>query len=84
MGRPIKQTYIGEQVIILDDLDFGWTPDEIETIKQMYDDGATLDEMARRRKNRWNNLDLAADETALLIMHLARTGKVKPRKGGIV
>lgn len=60
-----------ELVIILDDLDFSWTKEEMREAIKMYKAGAKIDLMAKvlRPKDKLCN---AIDEVALLIMHLAR------------
>jgi hypothetical protein len=65
-----------ELVIALDDLDFSWYPKEITFVQQTWKQGLHIAEIAKK-------LDRDQDEVAALIMHLARRGKIKLRKGGV-
>ena len=75
------------QVIVLDDLDFSWTIEEIEKVRELWKKGINIVDIAQRVRKK--NTDFyrkeqdAINETALLIMHLDRKGQIKPRKGGI-
>ena len=69
-------------VIILDDLDFSWTKLEVAKAILMWRNGYSLGEMAKQLRP-YDGVKNAIDEVALLIMHLARQGKVGPREGGI-
>ena len=84
MARPSSQPEYRERHIILFDLNFDWDFDEVDTIAEMYQGGATLEEMATRRISQFTGLDNAMDETALLLMDLSRRKKIQTRKGGVL
>ena len=67
--------------VVLDDLDHSWTKDEIEYAEKMWRSGFSIDYMARRLRPHDKSED-SVDETALLIMHLKREGKIGVRSGG--
>lgn len=69
-------------VIILDDLDFTWTENEINMAIFMWTCGWSIEDMARKLR-KYDGIKNGSDEVALLIMHLGRQGKIKPRPGGI-
>ena len=69
-------------VIVLDDLDFSWTKIEVVEAILMWRIGYSLEEMEKQLRPH-DGVKNAIDEVALLIMHLARQGKVGPREGGI-
>lgn len=64
-------------VIALDDLDFTWLPSEIALVKTMWDFGYHIADIAAKVKR-------DQDEVAVLIMHLARKGKIEKRKTGVL
>lgn len=65
-----------ELVVILEDLDFSWFKSEIATVKMMWQSGQHITNIAKA-------VERDQDEVALLIMHLARCGKIKKRKTGV-
>ena len=67
-----------EFVIALDDLSFEWTRDEIKTAITMYNDGCSIRDMALKVRP-YTTESNSLDEVAILIMHLARQNKIKPR-----
>ena len=64
-------------VIVLEELDFVWDEDEITEYCQMWREGKPFSEIAE-----WFGRD--PDEVLLLHLHLARKGRVKARKGGLM
>ncbi|MFY9380512.1 MAG: hypothetical protein WAP07_09815 [Acutalibacteraceae bacterium] len=64
-------------IIILEDLDFSWFPQEISIVKKMWNTGCHIADIAKAVKT-------DQDEVTLLIMHLARQGKIKLRKSGVL
>lgn len=64
-------------VIALDDLDFTWLPSEIALVKMMWDFDYHIADIAAKVKR-------DQDEVAVLIMHLARKGKIEKRKTGVL
>jgi len=64
-------------IIILEDLDFSWFPQEISIVKKMWEQGLHIADIAKAVKR-------DQDEVTLLIMHLARQGKIKLRKSGVL
>ncbi|MDW7678466.1 MAG: hypothetical protein SCK57_12470 [Bacillota bacterium] len=62
-------------IIILDDLDFGWTHDEIRRFICLWNQGIPLPDIAARLRPMLSSCD-ARDETALLAMHLMRKGRI--------
>lgn len=72
--------------IALYDLDFSWRSSEIVEVIEMWNGGKSIDAIAAKvrppRKGIKTKAD-AEDETALLIMHLMRQGKIKQRPGGM-
>ncbi len=60
------------------DMDFSWYPWEVEQVIADYNAGLMLAEMAARVGNR----DI--DELFLLLLDLARRGKIQARGGGIL
>jgi len=65
-----------ELVIALDDLDFSWFPAEVEKVKKLWAYGWHIADITRQVKR-------DQDEVAVLIMHLARLGKIENRTGGV-
>jgi len=66
---------LAERVIVLEDLDFAWTKEQVARFREMWKAGVSLEEMAERLRR-----DL--DEVALLAMHERRQGNIEPRPGG--
>lgn len=64
-------------IIALDDMDFSWFPAEVNKVKSLWDFGWHIADIAKTVKRN-------QDEVALLIMHLARKGKIQKRKGGVL
>ena len=62
--------------IACDDMDFSWTEKAVNRVNQMWKAGAHITAIARAVRR-------PADEVALLIMSLAREGKIEPRPGGV-
>jgi len=62
-----------ELYIACDGMDFSWYPGEVELICQMYVEGKRLADMSER-------VNRDPDEVAILIMDLARNGRIKPRE----
>lgn len=66
-----------ELVIALDDLDFSWLPDEVKKVRKLWTFGWHIADIAKQMKR-------DQDEVAVLIMHLARKGKIQNRKRGVL
>ncbi len=66
-------------VIILDDLDFTFTPSQITKAAALWESGSTHQEIADTIRPRGNR-QAALDETDLLLMHLRRSKQIKRRK----
>ncbi len=64
-------------IIALEDLDFTWFPSEIALVKTMWDFDYHIADIAAKVKR-------DQDEVAVLIMHLARKGKIEYRKRGVL
>ncbi|HEX7065893.1 MAG TPA: FeoC-like transcriptional regulator [Bacillales bacterium] len=62
--------------IALEEMNFVWTKRQVKKFVWMWRSGESLNEIARHFKR-------DPDECGLLLMDLARKGKVKPRKGGL-
>jgi len=62
--------------IVLDDLDFIWDRAELSEMKQMWEEGKTLYEMAYR-------FDRKEEEVFLALLHLSRHGRITKRLGGV-
>ena len=62
-------------LVILDDLDFGWTREEIQLFIHRWNQGQPLEAIARRLRSDLAPED-AYDETVLLALHLLRQGKI--------
>lgn len=71
--RAKKDTAV---IVILEDLDFGWTTADVKTFREMWRAGEGLIGIAGK-------LQRDPDEVALLAMHEAREGTIKPRRGGV-
>lgn len=63
-------------VIVLEELDFGWEWEEINKVEIMWLEGKGLEEMA-------NEIKRDGDEVFLLLMHLARQGRIGARQNFI-
>ena len=75
-----------ELVVVLEDLDFSWFQSEINQVAEMWEEGASLAEIAATVRPPRRGLKTKADtedEVALLIFHLAREGRIEPRTGGL-
>ena len=87
MANTKPEKPIPPQIIILDDLDFSWTIEEVEEVKKLWKDGVNIVDIAQQVRKKtpdfYRKEQDAINETALLIMHLDRKGQIKPRKGGI-
>ncbi|MTI83464.1 MAG: hypothetical protein FH756_06050 [Firmicutes bacterium] len=63
--------------VILEDLDFAWRPSEQSRAVVMWNDGTNIPNMARELKRQ-------QDEVLMLVVHLARRGKIESRQGGLL
>ncbi|SFR15340.1 hypothetical protein [Desulfoscipio geothermicus] len=70
-----------ERVIILEELDFSWTRSDIARAVELWNAGAGLVEIAEQLRGSGGR---AQYETLLLLVHLAREGKISERPGGIL
>lgn len=64
-------------VIALDDLDLSFTKAEIGAVLDFWGEGVHIADIAEE-------LNRDQDEIAVLIMHLARKGKIQNRKRGVL
>lgn len=67
-------------MIVLDDLDFSWFHNEVDIVLQMWKSGIGLIDMADQLRP---GNDDGQYEVLLLLLHMARQGKITPRAGGI-
>lgn len=65
-----------ELIIVLDDLDLSWFPEEVDKVKKLWEFGWHIVDIAKQIKR-------DQDEVAALIMHLARQGEISRRAGGV-
>ncbi len=68
-------------IIVLDDLDFSWESEEVESARNMWEEGTSVADMAKVLRPH-DYPSTAIDEVALLVMHLRRANKIKLRKRG--
>ena len=61
--------------IACEDLEFGWSQEDVEQVIEWWNEGVSYDEMARR-------LDRDGDEVAILLIDLVRKGRIQKRRGG--
>ncbi|MCS1351176.1 helix-turn-helix domain-containing protein [Mechercharimyces sp. CAU 1602] len=61
--------------VALEDLDFVWDEAEVPQVVEMWRDGQSLHDIAK-------TLDRDPDEVTLLVMDLARQGRISRRKRG--
>jgi hypothetical protein len=73
--RPQEQLYIA-----MEDLDFTWRPAEIQRVIDLWSEGVSLPEIAEMVRDRSEEAQL---ETAILVMDLARQGRIEGREGGV-
>lgn len=59
-----------------DDINWGWTHDEIDTFTRLWKEGVSLWDIAKQ-------LERDPDEVALLVIALRRDKRIKRRPGGI-
>ncbi|MGC4378288.1 hypothetical protein WD019_15370 [Fictibacillus sp. Mic-4] len=74
----LEKTYLTrpKTYIACEDMDFGWSEQEVLDFDEMWQDGCSLEFIAKR-------FDRDIDEVALLLIDRARKRKCKPRKHGI-
>ena len=70
-------------VCILDDLDLSWYPSEIKYAAQLWHQGMSIWEMAEILRP-LDDSDNAADEVALLVIHMARQEIIRNRENGMM
>lgn len=63
------------KIIVCEDLDFMWSLTDIKRIKQMWEQGMSVDDMSQ-------SVSRDSDEVAILIMHLFRHEEIAERPGG--
>lgn len=68
----------GPFVIILDDLDFTFFPEDLDRAATLWEAGTPLPEMAAALRP-YGKPAKALDETRLLLMHLRRRGRIAER-----
>ena len=62
--------------IALADLDFSWYPHEVLKVRKMWQTGARIEDIAKA-------VNRDCDEVAILLIDLARHGKIQRRRLGI-
>ena len=76
VGRPVGSVAPqGETVIILEDIDFCWTPAQISDLREMWRAGISGPDIAV-------HLRRDEDEVSLLVMDQRRQNKIRDREGG--
>ncbi|MCG8400082.1 MAG: hypothetical protein MJA84_00630, partial [Firmicutes bacterium] len=65
------------KVVILESLDFSWRRSDMDRATKMWQAGVPIPEMAA-------DLKRESDEVLLLVIHLARAGRIRGRKGGLL
>jgi len=71
----LKTAQLAKTIIILEDIDFTWTAEQIALFREMWQAGVSLSDMAEK-------FDRDVDEVVLLAMHEARQKRIFPRAGG--
>lgn len=66
-----------QKVIILENLDFSWLRSDMDRAAEMWQAGVPVPEMA-------DELGREPDEVLMLVIHLARRGRIGSRKGGLL
>ncbi|WP_163526645.1 hypothetical protein [Halobacillus ihumii] len=77
MNTIAKNTYLpktGNNVIILEELEFGYPEKQLKEIQDDWNDGVELEQIAWKQKR-------PADEIFLALFHLGRKGKIKRKFG---
>jgi DNA-binding transcriptional MerR regulator len=64
----------------MEHLDFTWRPAEIQRVIRLWSEGVSLPEIAEMVRDRSEEAQL---ETAILVMDLARQGRIEIRQGGV-
>lgn len=72
LKNKFRETYIA-----LEELNFSWTKEELFDFECMWDEGATLDELAEY-------FERTPEEILILALDRGMKGKIKPRKGGLI
>ena len=72
---PLKLRPRTQLTVLLDQLDLTATPNELRTVREAWQSGDSVGDMAER-------LQRDPDEVALMIMHMARQLRIGPRPGG--
>ncbi len=65
-----------EKRIILEDLNFQWEVKKIKKVKKLWNDGTSFKEIVKE-------VGREEDEVFLLLLHLARKGRIESRAGYI-
>ena len=63
-----------EVVIILQDMEFAWTKEDILKVKKMWNEDSSFNEIIKSIKRE-------GDEVFLLLLHLSRNNKIQSREG---
>lgn len=69
--RPKKPLYL-----MLEDLDFSWYEEEVDQVKEMWNDGSHIEKIS-------DKVNREVDEVALLIIDLHRNKEVDIRDNGV-
>ncbi|MBI6052336.1 hypothetical protein [Clostridium perfringens] len=62
--------------VILEDIDFLWSEEDIEVVKKLWERGTGIKDICKVIKRE-------GDEVFLLLLHLVRSGEIKKRKSYI-
>lgn len=69
--------FSGERLYIInEDLEYGWTLNQLNSIREQWNEGESLLNIAK-----YYNAD--PDSIVLVLIHLGRRGKLKQRPGGL-
>ncbi|GAF14903.1 hypothetical protein JCM19046_3535 [Bacillus sp. JCM 19046] len=69
--------FSGERLYIInEDLEHGWTLNQLNGIRDQWNDGESLRDIAE-------HYDADPDSIVLVLIHLGRRGKLKQRPGGL-
>lgn len=72
---PLKLRPRAQLTVLLDQLDLTATPNELHTVRDGWQSGDSVGDIAERLKR-------DPDEVAIMVMHMARQLRIGPRPGG--
>lgn len=65
-----------ERYIACEDLDFSWWPEQVQKVQELWCQGVDIVDISKQ-------VHRDCDEVAILVMDLARQGKIQRRKRGV-